>query len=353
MSLRRVGVLLKRELLQGPRSFIFVWAVIAPVIISLVVSVIFGSLFTGKPKLGLVDEGGSQLATIARELDSVITKDYDTVSEMRGAVEAGAVDMGIVIPAGFDSSVAAGEETEIIAYIWGESLAKDRTILKATVVDNVREVAGQETPVAIEAITLGDEESIPWNDRLLPFIVLITVFIGGSFLPAVSVINEKEKKTLDALVVTPTSAEEVFMAKGLLGVILSLLMGIAILVLNQAFGAQPLLLVLVLVLGAIMAAELGLVCGALIKDTTTLFAIWKSAGIVLFAPAFVYLFPQIPEWVAKIFPTYYLIEPIVEISQRGGGWPEIAMETFVLVALDLAMVGLVLLALRRTRERVA
>ena len=113
------------------------------------------------------------------------------------------------------------------------------------------------------------------------------------------------------------------------------------------FGGEPLLLVGVLALGAVMAVELGLLCGALIKDITTLFALWKFAGILLFGPAIVYMFPQIPEWVGRIFPTYYVIQPIVEISQRGGGWPEIAGNVFALVGLDLVLAVIVVLATRK------
>lgn len=211
-------------------------------------------------------------------------------------------------------------------------------------------MAGQEAPVEIEAITLGDEVVIPWNDRLLPLIVLMTVFLGGAMLPATSVINEKEKKTLEALVITPTTMGDVFVAKGLLGIILSLFAGILILILNQAFGAQPWLLVLLLALGAIMAAEVGLICGALIKDITTLFAVWKTGGILLFGPAIIYMFPQIPQWIGRVFPTYYLLQPIVEISQQGGGWPDIATNVFILIGLDIIIFGLVMLTLRRTKQ---
>jgi len=350
MSLKRVGILLRRELWQGPKNFIFIWAVIAPILISLVVSLVFGTLFSEKPKLGIVDEGSSQLVAMARELPSVTTKEYSTDSDIREAVESGAVDMGIVLPEDFDNSVIQGEETEITAYIWGESLAKDRTILGGTIASLIRELAGQEAPVEIEAITLGDEVSVPWSDRLLPLIVLMAVFFGGLFLPALSMINEKEKKTLDALVITPTTIGDVLVAKGLLGIILSLVMGIVILILNQAFGAEPALLVLVLVLGATMAAEIGLLLGVLVKKTTSLFAIVKFGGILLYAPAFVYLFPQIPEWIGMIFPTYYVIQPIVEISQLGGGWPDIATNVFILAGLNLILIVVVILALKRTKQ---
>jgi ABC-2 type transport system permease protein len=239
-----------------------------------------------------------------------------------------------------------------MVYIWGESLAKSRTIIGATVANLIRDLVGQEAPVEIESITLGDEVSIPWSDRVLPMIVLMTVFIGGLLLPASSLVNEKEKKTLQAVAITPTSVFDIFLSKGLLGVVLSLFMGVLILIMNQAFGSEPLLLVLVLALGAIFAAELGILVASFIKDFTTLFTIWKSAGIILFAPVFIYLFPEIPRWIGMIFPTYYIVQPIVEVSQLGGGWPEIAVNTFVLIAIDIVMIALLVLRLTRTQQYV-
>ena len=350
MSLKRVRILLGKEFLHGPKNYIFIFSIVAPIIISLFFSLIFGTLFSEKAKLGVVDEGSSQLVPMAQELDSLVTREYGTVSEMKQAVETGAVDIGIVLPSGFDSSVMQGERIEITAYVWGESLAKNRTIIGVTIADLVRELTGQEAPIEMESITLGDGESIPWNDRLLPFIVLMAVFLGGLMLPATSVVNEKEKNTLEALVITPTTIGDVFLSKGILGFILSLFMGILILVLNQAFGTEPLLLTMVLALGAIMAVELGMILGALVKEFTTLFAVWKFGGILLFAPVFVYLFPQIPEWIGRIFPTYYLIQPIVELSQQGGSWPDIAINVFILIGLDLILIAVVMLTLRRVKQ---
>ncbi|MBA7540482.1 GTPase Der [subsurface metagenome] len=94
-------------------------------------------------------------------------------------------------------------------------------------------------------------------------------------------------------------------------------MGVVILVLNQAFGTEPMLLILVLAFGAIMAGEIGLLCGALIKDITTLFAIWKAGGILLFGPAIIYMFPQIPQWIGKLFPTYYFLQPVIASNYPG------------------------------------
>jgi len=350
MSLKRVGILLGKEFFHGPRGFILIWAIAAPLLISLVVSLAFGTFFSETPRIGFVDEGSSQLVALSQQLDSVVTKDYGTVSGMKQAVESGAVDMGIVLPAGFDDAVVQGEAAEITAYVWGESLAKNRTILSVTLADLIRELAGQEVSVEIETVALGDEVSTPWSDRLLPFIVLMAVLMGGIMLPATSIISEKQNRTLQAVVVTPTTLADVFVAKALLGITLSLCMGILMLVINQAFGTQPLLLVLVLVLGSIMHAEIGLVLASVLKDTNSLFAMLKFFGILLYAPVLIYLFPQIPQWIGRIFPTYYIVQPIIDISQRGGGWPEISANVFILIGLDIALAGVVMFVARKAKQ---
>ena len=192
---------------------------------------------------------------------------------------------------------------------------------------------------------------MPWNDRLLPFIVLICVFFGGIVLTASSLIDEKEKRTFVAVSVTPATISDIFVSKGILGAVLSFTVGILTLLINQAFGAHPGLLVLLLALGSVMAVSIGLILGALVKDLTTLLSIWKLGGILLFGPAIVYMFPGIPQWVGKIFPTYYLTQPIVSISQFGAGWTEISTNTFILMAIDVVMLGLVVFFVSRAKER--
>ena len=185
MSLRRVGILLGKEFLYGSKNYIFIFSIVAPVLISMVISLAFGTWLADTPKMGIVDEGKSQMVALIQGIDSIESHKYDSVEVMKQAVEDGRIDVGIVLPSGFDGSVAAEERTEIKAYIWGESLAKSRTIIEVTIADVIRELAGQEALVNIDTTTLGDDTSLPWSKRLLPFIVLMAVFLGGLMLPEI------------------------------------------------------------------------------------------------------------------------------------------------------------------------
>ena len=349
MSAKRVGVLLGKEFRRGINNFIFIFALVVPIGFSLVLNLLFGSFFSGKPKLGVADLGSSDLVTQAQAVDSVIVTEYESDEALREAVQSGVVDLGLTLPANFDTAVQTGDSVEIEAYIWGESLMQDRAILGTSIAVWIRTIAGQEKPVEIVTTTLGDG-AVPWQERLLPFVVLITLMIGGIMVPATSLVEEKMKRTLTAVTTTPTSIGEVYLAKGLLGVIIGIVMGVVILAMNRAFGSQPLLLVGLLALGGVMASTFGILLGILLKDINSLFATIKGIGILLYAPAIVYLFPTLPEWVARIFPTYYIIGPIVDVTQQGATFGDVAPDLAILLAIILLLVGIVASLSRRGRQ---
>ncbi len=340
MNIRRVYVLLGKELRYSSKNFIFVFAIVIPIVLSLVVTLLFGSLFSGKPKLGINDQGDSELAAMLTNSKALLSKEYSSDDELRAAVERGAVDFGLVIPQQFDTSLKSGDEAQLSGYMWGESLLRNRAAIATSLVVLVREMVGQEVPVEIISTSLGEGQDIPWEKRIFPFIVFMAIILGGTMVPATSLVDEKQKRTLKALVITPTTLGDVFTSKGLFGFLVTILVAVLILFLNRAFGNQPYLLVGVLALSALMAAAFGVLLGAFIKDINTLFAVIKGMGLLLYAPVFIYLFPGIPEWIGKLFPTYYMIGPIIDISQKDATWSQVAQDVYVLMGLILLLVVL-------------
>lgn len=353
MSLKRVAVLLAKEAQHGAKGFLFIMAVVMPLLITLVFSLLFGTLFTDKPKLGIADAGSSRLAGLASALDSVTVRTYDTEDQLQDAVAVGSVDMGVAVPEGFDVQVTSGGNAHLQTYVWGQSLVKHRAVLGSTLASLIRSLAGQEVPLEIITDTIGDVASIPWEQRIIPFVVLMAVVFGGVLVPASSLVNEKQKRTLTALTTTPVTLGEVLVAKGLLGALLSICNGVLILLLNRAFGVQPGLLLLVLALGAVLASTFGLILGVVARSLDGLFAINKAIGVLYYAPALVYLFPGIPEWIGRIFPTYYVVGPVVAISQRGAGLGEIAGDLLILAGLVVALMVIAGIVARRAVRREA
>ncbi|HLA99524.1 MAG TPA: ABC transporter permease [Anaerolineales bacterium] len=341
MNPRRVGSLFWKELAHGSKTFMFIFALLVPIVVTLVVRLLLGTIFSGKPRLGITDLGESQVLALAREIDSLVTRQFSSDSELRLAVESGAVDMGLVLPAGFDQQLRKNEPVEVNAYLWGESLLKNRIILGSTIVFLLREVSGIEAPVEVVPITVGAGQTLSWEERLFPLLVMVTIVVGGTMVPATSLVEEKQKRTMRALITTPATVGEVYLAKGLTGILLSTFVGVLVLLINQAFGARPSLLILTVILAAAFSATLGLLLGTLTSDINSLFTIIKGLGLLIYAPAIVYMFPQIPEWVSRIFPTYYLLAPIIKISQGGASLSDVWVELAILVALIVLMVIIV------------
>lgn len=339
MNLRRVFTLFTKETRTGSSNFFFIFAVVMPVALSIVVTLAFGSLFSEQARLGVVDLGESALNEGIADFDFIVERSYRSEAALREAVADGAVDMGLVIPADFDTALVAEAMPELQLLIWGESRASDRALVTAGITRLVTEQGGGENLLTVNTVNLSDDDALPIEERMLPLLVLISVILGGTLIPASSLVDDKVKHTLRAIVTTPTTFAEAFLAKGLLGFVVGWFIGIVILVLNNAFGTQPVLLVGVLGLGAAFSAAFGILLGIFVKDTNSLFATMKMIGVLLYAPALIYLFPDIPQAAAQVFPTYYMIAPVIEITQNGAGLSDILPELAGLVLMIGLMVA--------------
>jgi ABC-2 type transport system permease protein len=350
MNLRRIGILLYKEIVQGPQSFIFIFGLIMPIILTLVLSLIFGTYFSGLARIGLVDQGDSSVTEILGINAGITVREFATTTALEDAASRGAVDMGMVLPANFDSQLASGEKTRITTYIWGESLLEHRITLGAAILQAMRQVAGQEPPVEIVERIVGDAPAVPWQQRVIPFIVLMSIMMAGLMVPATSIVTEKSKRTLTALAVSPATLLDIFAAKGILGMLMSMFGGIMILILNRLFTGQTVLLLFVLLMGATLSALAGVLLGAAIRDINTLFATMKGLGIFLYGPGIVQMFPEIPQWIGRLFPTYYILQPVLDVTQNNAGLRDISLDLAILAGFILLLAGIIAVLAQRTRE---
>ncbi len=124
--------------------------------------------------------------------------------------------------------------------------------------------------------------------------------MAGVWVPAASLVEEKEKGTLTALLVSPARANEVLAAKWILGGFLfSVFMAAVTLLLNRAFGPRPLDVLVVIAVAAVLNCMIGLLVGVISETSTMFFSLVKGTGIFLFAPVVFYIFPDWPQWIAR------------------------------------------------------
>ncbi|NNF53580.1 MAG: hypothetical protein HKN03_03955 [Acidimicrobiales bacterium] len=143
------------------------------------------------------------------------------------------------------------------------------------------------------------------------------------------------------------------LSKGVFGALLAVLTGLITLAINSAFGSQPWAVILAIVVGAVMMAEFGLMLGSWAKDTNTLFAAWKGGGIVLLFPVIFTIWPDLPQWIAQLGPTYYFLQPIFDLSVTDASFGDVAGNLAIGVAICVALIPLVIMAGRRMERTLA
>lgn len=194
MSFKNILILSKKEFVVGSKGFIFIWVLIMPILLSFIMSLLFGTFFSRSPRLGLYTESPSQILAIAEDTKAFVTIKYNSLQELKDAVSKGRVDIGVVIPENFDKDVKGGIRVNLESYVFGESYAKNRAIIVTALGNIIREIAGQELPINVISLNVGDETSMPLKDRLFPFLVLIAIFLAEYLYLQLPLWRKKEER---------------------------------------------------------------------------------------------------------------------------------------------------------------
>ncbi|NIM46903.1 MAG: ABC transporter permease [Candidatus Aenigmarchaeota archaeon] len=332
MNLKHIFTIIKKGIKMGPQNPMFIFGLVIPIVLTLILQLLFGNLWKQKPQLAIYEKGEKIITAELKKNEAIDVVEVQSENEVQKEVESKKADVGASFPEELKEKLKTKEKIVLKIYISGESLAKDRTIAQASIVSALREVSPKPPSVNFQQVQLGEERAVSILELLLPLIVLIAILFGAFFIPATFLVQEKEKKTLTALLITPVTIGEILVAFGLLGIFIAVLMGTVVLFLNIGLNL-PSILFLALFLGTILMTEWGLTAGLIFKDMNSLFVNMKLFGILFYAPAIVLMFPNWPQWIGKIFPTYYIVHPVSRISIFGEGWSEIGWEILVLIGL--------------------
>lgn len=353
MNLSRTFGLLAQEIRMSPRSGVFLMALLVPALLTLLVQLVFGSLFEPSPRLAIVDEGNSALVDAARARDGLRVTLLDDAAVMRERVEAHDFDAGLVLAADFDEALRAGARPELGFVLSGESLAVDRIVLAVATLDLVRGLDGTSAPVEIIESFVGPAPSLPLADRLLPLLVFYALMISSLVVPSFRLVEERERGTLAAVLVTPVRLSEVMLAKSAFGIVLGMAMTLLTLALNGFPAWHGGGLLVVLLIAAMMCSEIGMIYAVFSKNVPALYIFVKGLGVVLFAPMLWYVFPTWPAWGAKLFPTWWIIDPIFEMAVRGTPLVDLLGTLAGALAICLLLGVLLVWGARRMQESIA
>lgn len=308
----------------------------------------------------------------SRELiqDFVNTSYFDVVVQaqsrqaLRGEIVAGHASVGVEIPPDFARRRLDGRPADFLVLLDGSDATVSAQALAAvnglalsqSLEEITRRYGITGLPLSPSPLLLFNPDSRSAN-LLIPGLIAILLTFSGTLLSAFSIVRERERGTLEQLMVTPASPGAVVLGKLLPYLALGFAQLLLVLpIMTAAFrvpihGNVPLLLALSLIyLFALLAV--GLLISS--RSDTQMEAIQRAQLVLL--PSFLlsgYVFPiaSLPGFlrvVSKLLPATHFIAITRGIVIRGAGFMDLWPHVAALVALCALLVGLSARAFRKT-----
>lgn len=279
MSPRRIFVIFRKDLLDAIRDARILVTLLTPLLIGVFYSYAFGDSSIPSATMVVYDPGGSALAgqiaeTVKGQVDLTIDQ-LDSADAVQKRIADDDADIGLVIPAGFDAAVSAGQSPDLQVLLPQNSSIGGQYIL-ATLDPILRSMAGQQLPATVAVSTVAlDPANLSIIDKMSmrtwSIVLSLLLMVSMVALLAIPIIlaEETEKKTIDALVMI-SSYGEVVIAKALLGVSYVAVMTTILLGITRLRPESWPWFVISLALLAICLLGFGLLLGSVFKSATQL-----------------------------------------------------------------------------------
>lgn len=275
-----------------------------------------------------------------------------------GAEEA-AVGLGIAFPPDFLTATAEGRATTVEVFATGAVPTEVRQTVAGLVREIAYALAGDDLPVGTPSpqqmyVVLGEDRAgnqVTPRESFRPLFVFLAL-VMEMFAMSALIAKEIQDKTVTALLVTPARTADVLAAKGITGTISGLGQAVILLLAIRSLGDQPLLILTLMLLGAIMVSGAAMIAGSAGKDFIGTLFYGMVFMIPLLIPAFSALFPGTASWWVQVLPSYPLVAGLVDVGSYGAGWAETLPRLGMLAAWCVALFVLGWFVLKRRVETV-
>ena len=239
----------------------------------------------------------------------------ESPEELQRIVEDAEVSAGI----SFDLT---GREPDLLLYVSSQTPDEVTEASEAVASEIGYFLIGYQLPADFQATMIGPDmagQQIPMRDKLrvmlLTFVFILELYGLGNLL-----VEEIQRKTAEAMLVTPVTLGDFVSAKAITGFLIAFTQGLLLALLLQAVtGGTWLAIIVFLFLGAAMTVGLAFILGAVSRDFISMVMVSLIPFVVLAVPGLVVMDPGFSSPVMKAIPTYYMVEPLNGILNYGMG----------------------------------
>jgi ABC-2 type transport system permease protein len=302
------------------------------------------------PNFLVYDAGEASLTAALEESGQVNLYDYpDREMMLEQLADGDSPELGLLIPQDFDQRLGSGEELEFEGYVLHWVSPTEVTELLRFAELHISELAG--APVQINLTTIHPQPDS--FGLFLPSmgIIFVLFLVGVSLVPNI-MIEEKQNKTIDALLISPAKPEHMIIGKALTGLFYAMLCMGLWLVLNANLVTHWWLTILVGLCAALFGVSIGLLLGTIFEVRQQL-QLWAWLIFVpLFVPVMLVILSDIlpPALVSVLHwtPTVALFDALRLSYTESTPWTGFVPQLALVLAITLALLALGAWIIRRS-----
>lgn len=300
-----IAAILEKDFLDSIKNRIVFFALIFPVILSIIFQLVLSPGRMPKLKIAVINAPDDELEKFFNtrsmgRLSAVRMKSFDKAKKL---IKDGKIHAALVLPDNFQESLEKGKSPMIDFWVDTGNLSR-AAALESAVSKLLYHYNNRKPPVELVMRSVQGQNFNP-RVALLPTWLLFTL-LGGFMVVASSIIEERERKTLQAILVTPCRLSEILIGKGLLGFLLTITAAILILSLNKGFVGNVASTFLIILCGAGFFAVLGVFLGLVLPGQTSANSFGSILYVGLFLPVVLADVNSYMKMVAKLLPSFYV-----------------------------------------------
>ncbi|MCC6568492.1 MAG: ABC transporter permease [Anaerolineales bacterium] len=309
-------------------------------------------------------------------LDSYRAADYfqvayavDSEAEIEDLILAGKARAAVIIPPDYAQRLAEGD-AQIAFILDGSDPTSASTALAASqligqahaskILLQKFELSGMnlrvQPPVEVRTTVWFNPDLISAH-FMIPGVIGMILYAIAAILTATSVVRERERGTIEQLIVTPIRPWELIVGKLTPYVVLGFFNTIEVLAVGHWWFGVPIrgdLGLIILLSGVFLVTGLGIgLLASTIANTQqeAMLTVWMTLLPSIFLSGFFFpleAMPKVLQWLSYLMPLRYYLVIIRSLLLKGVGLDKIQ---FVVIAMTLFAIGIMTLAALRFRKR--
>ncbi|HKZ63799.1 MAG TPA: ABC transporter permease [Thermoplasmata archaeon] len=338
------------------------WALLFPIIFMGLLGLGFGRADPVEFQVGIVDEDQTPWSerlwtTLSNESLPFVLTNYTDRDAASAAVEAGDLDVALVIPSNFDTFMAnqtngSANETLVLPAWFGVDAQGSGAVsvqaLQEAVDAFFRFWTRSPPKLGVGAFPLS-ARNLEYIDFLAPGILAMSIMQSGVYGLALFIVTSREKRILKRLHATPAGAAFILAGRIVPALLISfiqtaVLLSVAVL----AFGVQIVgnlgILLIAAGFGAVVFISLGFLVSSVSKSADSAENLTGIVTLPMFFLGGVFIpidrLPEAVQYLAYAMPLTYFSDAVRQIMVNGAGLGEVAVDLGVLAIFALAVFAL-------------